>query len=144
MAPDWSAQGSRMKSARLKAARAEAEGFSAESLTPEQRFERDYLIAGVIDRQLFWLDTAQFPYKNPAFYVDKLDPDPYLSREYAPLEKRMAGFIGYARSIPQLAADIRANLKMPMREDAAGARHRRLRRVMRRSTRTTCRKCSRP
>ncbi len=26
----------------------------------------------------------------------------------------MAGFIGYARSIPQLAADIRANLKMPM------------------------------
>ncbi len=26
----------------------------------------------------------------------------------------MAGFIGYARSIPQLAADIRANLKTPM------------------------------
>src|SRR5689334_2035762 len=113
-APDWSAQGIADEIARLKRARAEAEAFAAETLTPEQRFERDYLIAGVIDRNLFWMDTARFPFKNPAFYIDRLDPDPYLSREYAPLEKRMAGFIGYARNIPQLAADIRANLQTPM------------------------------
>jgi uncharacterized protein (DUF885 family) len=113
-APDWSAQGFANEVARLKASRAEAENFPADALTPPQRFERDYLIAGVIDRQLFWMDTARFPFKNPAYYIDRLDPDPYLSREYAPLEKRMVGFIGYARAIPQLAADIRANLQMPM------------------------------
>jgi len=113
-APDWSTQGIADEIARLKIARAEAEAFPADALTPEQRFERDYLVAGVIDRSLFWLDTARFPFKNPAFYIDRLDPDAYLSREYAPLDKRMAGFIGYARSIPQLAADIRANLQTPM------------------------------
>jgi uncharacterized protein DUF885 len=113
-APDWSSQGIANEVARLKAARTEAEAFPADSLTPDQRFERDYLVKGVIDRQLFWMDTAQDPFKNPAYYVDRLDPDPYLSREYAPLEKRLVGFIGYARAIPQLAADIRANLRMPM------------------------------
>ncbi len=113
-APDWSAQGFANEIARLKAARSEAEAFPADALTPEQRFERDYLLAGVINRELFWMDTAGFPFSNPAYYVEKLDPDPYLSREYAPLEKRMAGFIGYARNIPQLAADIHANLQMPM------------------------------
>jgi hypothetical protein len=113
-APDWSRQGIANEVARLKAARAEAEGFPGNTLTPAQRFERDSLIAGVIDPQLFWLDTAQFPFRNPDFYTDRLDPEPYLSREYAPLEKRMVGYIGYARSIPQLAADIRANLRTPM------------------------------
>jgi hypothetical protein len=112
--PDWSTQGIANEIARLKAARTEAEAFAADSLTTPQRFERDYLVKGVINRQLFWMDTAQFPFKNPAYYVERLDPDAYLSREYAPLEKRMVGFIGYARAIPQLAADIRSNLRMPM------------------------------
>jgi len=113
-APNWSAEGLQKEVARLKAARADAEGFAADSLTPAERFERDYLVQGVINRQLFWLDTAQFPFKNPAWYLDKLDPDPYLSRNYAPLEKRIVGFTGYARAIPKLAEDIRANLKTPM------------------------------
>jgi hypothetical protein len=113
-APNWSAEGLQKEVARLKAARADAEGFAADSLTPAERFERDYLVQGVINRQLFWLDTAQFPFRNPAWYLDKLDPDPYLSRNYAPLEKRIVGFTGYARAIPKLAEDIRANLKTPM------------------------------
>jgi Bacterial protein of unknown function (DUF885) len=113
-APNWSKAGLQKDVARLRAARADAEGFAADSLTPAQRFERDYLVQGVIDRQLFWLDTAQFPFKNPAWYLGKLDPDPYLSRDYAPLEKRIVGYTGYARAIPKLAEDIRANLKTPM------------------------------
>jgi uncharacterized protein DUF885 len=113
-APNWSAEGLQKETARLKAARADAEGFVTDSLTAAERFERDYLVQGVINRQLFWLDTAQFPFKNPAWYLDKLDPDPYLSRNYAPLEKRIVGYTGYARAIPKLAEDIRANLKTPM------------------------------
>ena len=113
-APDWSAQGIANEVARLRNARDEAQAFPNEALTPDQRFERDALVSGVINRNLFWLDTAQFPFKNPAWYLDHLDPDPYLSREYAPLEIRMASYIGYARSIPLLAADIRANLRTPL------------------------------
>ncbi|HVY82244.1 MAG TPA: DUF885 domain-containing protein, partial [Steroidobacteraceae bacterium] len=113
-APDWSAAGLAKEVARLKAAREEAQKIPADALTPEQRFERDYLVSGVIDRQLFWLDTARFPYKNPAWYIDRLDPDPYLSREYAPLEKRIVSYTGYAKAIPQIAADIRANLQTPL------------------------------
>ena len=113
-APDLSAAGIAKEVARLKEARDAAQKFAANALPPQQRFERDYLIGGVIARQLFWLDTAQFPFKNPAWYIERLDPDPYLSREYAPLEKRIVSYTGYAKAIPQIAADIRANLKTPL------------------------------
>ena len=38
----------------------------------------------------------------------------YLTREYAPLPKRLEGFLGYARAVPALAANIRANLRTPL------------------------------
>ncbi|MDF3022428.1 MAG: hypothetical protein K0Q92_3731 [Steroidobacteraceae bacterium] len=38
----------------------------------------------------------------------------YLTSEYAPLPKRMEGFLGYVRAIPLLAGHIRANLRTPM------------------------------
>ena len=38
----------------------------------------------------------------------------YLTREYAPLPKRLEGFLGYARAVPELAANIRANLRTPL------------------------------
>jgi hypothetical protein len=113
-APDWSAAGIAKDVARLKMAREEAQKFSADALAPAQRFERDYLIEGVIDRQLFWLETVRFPFTNPAWYIERLDPDAYLSREYAPLEKRVVAYTGYARAIPKIAADIRANLRTPL------------------------------
>src|SRR5688572_16503199 len=40
---------------RLKDAIAAAQGFKDDALTPEQRFERDYLVA-VAKGQLFWVD----------------------------------------------------------------------------------------
>lgn len=113
-APDWSAAGIAKEVARLQAARNEAQNFATDALTPGQQFEREYLIRGVINSQLFWLDTARFPFRNPAFYIGRLDPDAYLSRNYAPLEKRIVGYTGYARAIPKIAADIRANLQTPL------------------------------
>src|SRR5689334_19453888 len=97
-APDWSADGIAKEIARLKAAREEAQKFDAAALAPEQRFERDYLVS-VINRNLFWVDVAQFPFRNPAWYIERLDPDVYLSREYAPLDKRIVAYTGYARAI---------------------------------------------
>jgi uncharacterized protein DUF885 len=110
---DFSAGGIAKNVEWLKKARAEAAGFDTAALTTDQSFERDYLVH-VIDRDLFWMDRARFPFTNPAWYTDQLDPDVYLNRDYAPLDKRMQGYIGYARGIPQAVANIRANLKMPI------------------------------
>ncbi|MGH8259662.1 MAG: DUF885 domain-containing protein [Steroidobacteraceae bacterium] len=111
--PDLSAAGLRKEIARLRTCRTQVLAFADAALTPQQRFERDYLLS-VIDTDLFWYDRAKSPFSNPAWYIDLLDPDVYLSRKYAPLETRMQGYIGYARAIPQIAVDIRANLRAPL------------------------------
>lgn len=67
----------------------------------------------MIDEKLFWLQTAEMPYKNPLFYSPALDPNVYVSRPYAPIEQRLRAFIGYARSIPKVVEQIRANLRPP-------------------------------
>jgi hypothetical protein len=110
---DFSADSIARKVDWLKKTRGEAAGFDAAALTPDQSFEREYLVH-VIDRDLFWMDRARFPFTNPAWYADQLDPDVYLNRDYASIDKRMQGYIGYARAIPQVAANIRANLKLPI------------------------------
>src|ERR1700737_2841167 len=111
--PDWSAASLQKEIDRLKLLRTQAEGISAEPLEPAQRLERDNTLS-VIDSDLFWLEEARAPFKNPAWYINNLDPEVYLSREYAPLQKRLTGYLGYARAIPQLTAQIRANLQTPL------------------------------
>ncbi|HEU5137932.1 MAG TPA: DUF885 domain-containing protein [Steroidobacteraceae bacterium] len=99
--------------AELRSTSAALARFDPGALTPAQRFEQEYL-QWVIDSQLFWLASAESPYRNPAWYLEKLDPSMYLTREYAPLPKRLEGFLGYSRAIPGIAADIRANLRTPL------------------------------
>ena len=111
--PDYSAAGIAAQVGRLKAWRAAASAFDAASLTPDERFEREYLM-WVLDTDLYWLDRARFPFTNPAWYLDRLDPDVYLTRTYAPLPQRLQGYLGYARAIPRITADIRANLSTPL------------------------------
>ncbi len=38
----------------------------------------------------------------------------YLNRNYAPLDVRMKAYIKYARGIPKMANDIKANLQSPL------------------------------
>jgi hypothetical protein len=111
--PDWSAAGIAAEVGRLRALRNEAQAFDPASLTAAERFEREYVFS-VIDSRLYWLERARFPFTNPAWYIEQLDPDVYLSRNYAPLEKRLAGYVGYLRAIPQITAAIRANLSAPL------------------------------
>ncbi len=111
--PDWSAAGLAKEVARLQAVRSQAAGFNPATLTPTDRFERSYVLS-VLDKELFWRDRARSPFTNPAWYIDRLDPEVYLSRNYAPLETRLKGYIGYAREIPRIAAEIRENLHTPM------------------------------
>lgn len=111
--PDWSRAGFDREIARLERARERAAGFAERALGPAQRLERDILLAS-IDEQLFWLERLGVQYRNPDWYVGNLDPNIYLSIEYAPLEERMAAFTGYARAIPGIAVDIRTNLRTPL------------------------------
>jgi uncharacterized protein (DUF885 family) len=115
--PDWSAEGIAAEVARLGLAREAAAEFASDELGSAGEYQRDYFIA-VMDRVLFWLDKAEWPFVNPAFYFDwmsdSLDPSPYIALDYAPLAARMQAYTRYAANIPQAAAQIRANLRMPM------------------------------
>jgi len=114
--PDWSAAGIAAEVTRLHAARDRAAGVT--SLSGGEAFERDYLVSQ-FDDDLFWLEDVQQPFINPAFYIGSLDPSPYLTRNYAPIEQRMRAYITYARAIPRVAAQIRANLRTPLAKPLA-------------------------
>lgn len=109
---DFSKQAIDREIARLHSERARAASYDA-GLDQRQRFERDYLIAS-IDSDLFWLDTAQWPYRNPYYYSNPVDPSVYLTRPYAPLDHRMRAFIDYERALPATLRQIQANLRTPM------------------------------
>ena len=111
--PDWSEDGLKKETARLKAEREKAAAFKDDKLDERQRFERNYLIAQ-IDKDVFWREIADQPHTNPYFYADSIDPDVYVSREYAPLETRIKSYTAYAKNVPNALAQIKANLKMPM------------------------------
>lgn len=115
--PDWSREGLGKEIARLEDLRKLAQGFGDDSMDDLRRYQRDYLISR-ISRDLFWLDKAELPYKNPAFYFDwmgdSLDPSPYVTLTYAPPAERLEAITDYLHNIPEAAAQIRENLATPM------------------------------
>ena len=103
---------------RLRAARQRASAFQASELKPRQRFERDYLLFA-IDRDLFWMEKARWPFRNPYYYiwgplVSPIEATVYLTRPYAPLERRMAAFVSYERALPRALQQIQSVLETPM------------------------------
>jgi uncharacterized protein (DUF885 family) len=111
--PDMSAHGIKREIARLHDQRDQIAAVDPKTLAPREQFDRNYLLA-VVDRDLFWMEKTQFPFSNPGWYLGQIDPDVYLSRNYAPLEKRMKAYIKYAQGIPKFAAAVKENLKSPM------------------------------
>ena len=110
--PDFSKAAFDKEIASLHSERARAAGF-ADNLDQRQQFERDYVIAQ-IDSDLFWLESARWPYRSPYFYSDRVDPEVYLTRPYAPLDQRMRAFINYEKVLPAALDQIRTNLQTPM------------------------------
>jgi hypothetical protein len=111
--PDWSPEGLAEEAAWLKAERARAAEFDPATLDERRAFEREMLKV-VVDSDLFWLEAAEWPRRNPMYYAGPIDPSLYLSRDYAPLPQRMRAFVDYARAVPAAAAQVRANLATPM------------------------------
>jgi hypothetical protein len=111
--PDLSAHGIKREIARLHDQRDQISAVDPATLQPRERFDRAYLLA-VLDKDLFWIEKTQFPFKNPGWYLGQIDPEVYLSRNYAPLDVRMKAYIKYARAIPRVAYSIKENLKAPL------------------------------
>jgi len=110
--PDWSPEGIEKQAAFLEKTIADAKAFDGK-MSDKERFERDYLIH-VAEGQLFFLRDTDFAHKNPAYYIGALDPNVYVSRPYADAATRMKAFIAYAQKIPAAAAQIKANLTLPL------------------------------
>lgn len=111
--PDWSSAGIANEIKRLHAEKERITTFSNSALDKNQRFEREY-ISAVIDSDLFWLESAEWPFRCPQFYADSIDPDVYVSRPYAPLEERLRAYTNYAKAVPKAVEQIRKNLRTPL------------------------------
>ncbi|MEP6637622.1 MAG: DUF885 family protein, partial [Acidobacteriota bacterium] len=111
--PDWSPEGINAEIKRLRAEKDDLQQYRDSTLDERQRFERDY-VASVVSADLFWLESAEWPYRNPQFYADPVDPDVYVSRDYAPLDQRLRSYTTYAKSIPPALEQIRKNLRTPL------------------------------
>jgi len=111
--PDWSENGIKANIEMRKKAIADARAVDVADMTDAEKFERDYLIS-VMDGELFFLETADMPHRNPAFYVGALDPSTYVTRPYADKATRMKAFIKYLEAVPAAAANIKANLQLPL------------------------------
>jgi hypothetical protein len=111
--PDWSPRALSREARRLRAWRDDAAAYDTTGLDARRRFERDYIVAHA-DGELFWLERAGWPYRNPTFYLTALDPVVYVSRPYAPLRARMEAYIAYARSVPTAARQIQQNMRLPL------------------------------
>lgn len=109
--PDWSEAGLTAAIEFLKTSITDAEAFTG--LNAAQTYQRDYLVA-VARRNLFWLEAADQPHTNPAFYLGSLSPSMYVARPYAAADVRLRGYIQYLRAVPTAAQQIRANLRTPM------------------------------
>jgi uncharacterized protein (DUF885 family) len=111
--PDWSAAGLKANAEFLHQLIDDANAY--DGLSEADAFERDYLVK-VAEGKLFWLEVADQPHHNPAFYIGALDPNVYISREYADKPTRMKAMIAFFEKVPQAAANIRANLLAPLPE----------------------------
>jgi hypothetical protein len=111
--PDWSGPGIQSVIERLHVEGDRARSFKTDALNTQQRFERQVMMSK-IDGELFWLESAQWQFRNPAFYGWALDPNVYVAREYAPLARRLQAYTAYAKAIPVAAEQIRRNLRTPM------------------------------
>jgi hypothetical protein len=110
---DWSPAGLKARGDFLRKVIDDAEAYTA--VSGKEKFERDYMIQ-VAKGQLFWLEVADQPHTNPAWYAGAFDPNVYLAREYADRPTRAKALATFLEGVPAAAAAIKGNLKGPIPE----------------------------
>ncbi|MGB7656444.1 MAG: DUF885 domain-containing protein [Novosphingobium sp.] len=108
---DWTPSGLKARGDFLRGVIAQAKGYTG--LSKEDTFTRDYMVK-VAEGQLFWLEEADQPHKNPAWYVGAFDPNVYLTREYADRPTRLKALLAFLQGVPAAAQQVQTNLKGPL------------------------------
>ena len=109
--PDWSEAGLKAQADFLPRGDPRCDArFDGTRMSAGERFERDYLVQ-VAKGKLFWLEDADQPHRNPAWYVGGgLDPNVYIARAYAPSAGADEGddqvLRSRARRLPRTSAPI--------------------------------------
>jgi hypothetical protein len=116
--PDYSPEGVRAKVAWLEEMRRRTAAIDAEGLGAKEQLYRDAL-AAVIDSELFYIQTLKVLENNVWYGYLPLDPDLYLTRQYAPLTVRMDAYTQHVEGLPATLAAMRQTLK-PMSSGHAG------------------------
>jgi len=110
--PDQSKTGIKREESRLRAALGFAKAFKVKQLSPEQVFERQYMMARITG-DLFWYESKHYE-RVPLFYAWPINPSIYITRKYAPLSTRMNAMLTLQSNIPTVVTNAKANLKTPM------------------------------
>jgi uncharacterized protein (DUF885 family) len=90
-----------------------AEAASYTNLEGVEAFERDYMSTS-LNGSLFWLRDAEYPQKNPLFYLGSIGVSVYVDREYAPLDQRMRAYTQHMEQVPGLLQQMQENLQPPL------------------------------
>jgi len=117
--PDFGPDGIRMRVAWLEEMRARATEIDVEGLGPGERLHRDYLVI-VVDTELFNIRTLRVLENNTWFDYLALDPNLYLSRDYAPLSERMDAYTRHVRGLPETLTAMRKTITPMPTGHAAG------------------------
>jgi uncharacterized protein (DUF885 family) len=111
--PDWSPEGLKKQLAWWDAQHAKLDSFDDSKLSEVQRFQRAYVRA-TLDSEIFQLRELRAPFRNPLYYRGSLDGNTYVTRPYAPVEKRAQAFISHLEKVPGAVAQLRSNLELPL------------------------------
>jgi uncharacterized protein (DUF885 family) len=108
--PDRSPAAIEAEIARLTGARRELEAIDPEPLSAASRLDREVLL-GELRKELFELVERRWPQRSPIVYLlFDFSLEPYIDRDYAPLEQRMTALLGACRGAPAYYQQMRANL----------------------------------
>ncbi len=111
---DYSAKAVKDEIAAVENMNARLEAFDPQELSPEQRADREMVIAECNSRLLSLRDIRSWE-KNPNGYSSSITNSAFLimSRTFAPPEQRLKSLIARERLMPKVFDDARVNLKNP-------------------------------
>ncbi|MBI2424262.1 MAG: DUF885 domain-containing protein [Candidatus Hydrogenedentes bacterium] len=111
--PNFSRAGLEKPLAFYRSTHAAALKFDPAQLDTPRQIEHESLLARC-EREIFYYEEVEAPFKNPAYYTGAFGPDVYLTREYAPLEQRLAAYIKHMHAVAAAVPHMKANVRTPI------------------------------